>query len=128
VPRAHRVPGEPSLWTIVGKKVFCFFFSKKKRFSSFPGTPAMTSQAHAPLTKGRDFVKVEITIGEDDVGLVRDVAAALSDPTRQSAVRTLIRQRLAASSEISLKALLACAPLEGIELERTSDAGRKVAL
>jgi len=39
-----------------------------------------------------------------------------------------LRQRFAEPPKVSLKALLASAPLDGIDLERSRDAGRDVDL
>jgi hypothetical protein len=64
----------------------------------------------------------------EDVALVREVAAALTDPARQAAARTLLRQQFVEAPPSSLKALLASAPLEGIELDRGRDPGRAVDL
>ncbi len=72
----------------------------------------------------RGFVRVEVNVSKDDATLVRHVAAALSDPARQDAARTLLRQRFSEPPKMSLKALLAAAPLEGIDLDRNPDLGR----
>jgi hypothetical protein len=76
----------------------------------------------------RGFVRVEVNVSKDDANLVRHVAAALSDPARQAAVRLLLRQRFVEPSGVSLKALLASAPLDGIDLVRDADLGRSVDL
>jgi hypothetical protein len=73
----------------------------------------------------RGFVRVEASVRKEDAGLVRDVAAALSDPARQAAARKLLRQHFAEPPQVSLKALLAAAPLDGIELDRGRDLGRE---
>jgi len=94
----------------------------------------MVSRARSPLAKYRarkarqGFVRVEINVRKEDAGLVRQVAAALSDPARQSAARALLRQRFVPPAPSSLKALLAAAPLEGIDLERDRDMGRDIEL
>ncbi len=94
----------------------------------------MTEQAPSPLVRHRarlvrrGLVRVEVNVSRDDAGLVRDVAAALSDPERQAATRTLIRQRFGAPPPVGLKALLASAPLDDIDLERDRDVGRDVDL
>jgi hypothetical protein len=59
---------------------------------------------------------------------VRRVAAALADPVRQNAVRTLLQWRFGELAHPGLKALLASAPLEGIDLDRSQDIGRDVDL
>jgi len=72
------------------------------------------------------FVRVEISVRKEDAPLVRQMAAALTDPTRQADARALLRQRFLAPTKLSLKELLAAAPLEGIDLERARDLGRNV--
>lgn len=42
--------------------------------------------------------------------------------------RALLRQRFAEPSHVSLKALLASAPLDGIALDRSADPGRDIDL
>jgi hypothetical protein len=97
------------------------------KFPEIAGMMNMTSRAKSSLTKHRarkareGFVRVELNIRKEDAGLVRHVAAALSDPARQAAARLLLRQRFTASPEVNLKALLAAAPLDGIDLERQSE-------
>lgn len=76
----------------------------------------------------RGFVRVEVNVRKEDAGLVRQVAAALSDPARQAEARQLLRRRFVQSPTVSLKALLASAPLDGIDLDRSHDPGRKVDL
>lgn len=73
------------------------------------------------------FVRLEVSVHEEDAGLVRQVAAALADPARRALARTWLQQQFGEPAPISLKALLASAPLDGIDLERNSDTGRDVA-
>ena len=84
--------------------------------------------SHRARMARRGLVRVEVNVSKDDAGLVRSVAAALSDPERQAAARIHLRQRFAEPPAVSLKALLAAAPLEGIELDRDRDLGRDVDL
>ena len=94
----------------------------------------MSSRARSSLARHRSrrarqgFVRIEVNVRKEDAGLVRQVAAALSDPTRQTAARILLRQRFVEPTKLSLKALLASAPLEGVELDRSPDRGREVDL
>ena len=94
----------------------------------------VNDQAQTSLTRHRahlaqrGFVRVEVNVGREDADLVRDVAAALSDPGRQAAARMLIRQRFGPPPPVDLKALLASAPLDDIDLERDRDVGRDVDL
>ena len=76
--------------------------------------------------KRRGVIRVEVHVTKTDAPLIRGVAQALSDPDRQAAVRTLLRERFGAKK--GLKALLATAPMEGIDLNRDRDLGRDVAL
>ena len=74
------------------------------------------------------LVRIEVYVLREDASLVRRVAAALSDPKRQAEARVLLRQRFVEPSHASLKALLASAPLDGIDLDRSNDLGREVDL
>jgi hypothetical protein len=98
------------------------------------GVLRMSKQAKSSLAghrlrmAHRGFVRVEVNVSKDDASLVRHVAAALSDPARQAAARILLRQRFVEPFNVSLKALLAAAPLDGIDLDRVTDLGREVDL
>jgi hypothetical protein len=83
---------------------------------------------HRARMERRGFVRVEVNVRKDDAGLVRSVAAALSDPSRQAEARRLLQQRFGESPKVSLKALLASAPLDGIDLDRNPAPGRDVDL
>ena len=88
-----------------------------------------SSLANHRARKARQgFVRVEVNVRKEDAGLVRQVAAALSDPARRTAARVLLRQRFVQPVGLSLKALLALAPLEGIDLDRGRDLERDVDL
>jgi hypothetical protein len=74
------------------------------------------------------FVRVEVNVRKEDASLVRGVASALSDPLRQAEARKLLQQRFMETRTASLKALLASAPLDGIQLDRSADPGRDIDL
>lgn len=74
------------------------------------------------------FVRVELQVRKEDVALVRDVAKALVDPDRETEARSVLREKIALSRFGGFKALLASAPLEGIEFERVRDFGRNTDL
>ena len=74
------------------------------------------------------IVRVEMNLRKDDAALIRGVVKALNDPDQRSEVRALLRDRFATGSTTGLKALLAAAPLKGIDLERDRDFGRDVEL
>ena len=83
---------------------------------------------HRARMERRGFVRVEVNVRKEDASLVRSVASALSDPSRQAEARRLIQQRFVEPPKVSLKALLASAPLDGIDLDRSADPGRDVDL
>ena len=78
--------------------------------------------------KRQGIVRVEVQVRKEDAPLVRSIAEALGDPDRAAAARSLLKARFAAPGSAGLKALLASAPLDGIELERARDPGRPVDL
>ena len=92
------------------------------------------AKAKSPLAKHRarmerqGLVRVEVRVRKEDASLVRHVASALSDPSRQAEARKLLRQRFVEPPKVSLKALLASAPLDGIDLDRSSAPGREIDL
>jgi hypothetical protein len=94
----------------------------------------MSTRAKSSLLKHRSrmarlgFVRVEVSVSKDDASLIRQVAAELSDPSRRAAARMVILQHFAEPPGASLKTLLASAPLDGIDLERSPDLGRDVDL
>jgi hypothetical protein len=93
------------------------------------GSRTRSSLARHRARKARQgFVRVEVNVRKEDAGLIRQVVAALSDPAHQAAARALLRQRFGEPAKLSLKALLASAPLEGIDLDRGHDLGRDVDL
>jgi hypothetical protein len=74
------------------------------------------------------LVRVEVNVRKQDAPLVRRVAKALGDPVRGKEARAILRRRFAPLPSENLKALLAAAPLEGVDLERSRDVGRKIDL
>jgi hypothetical protein len=84
--------------------------------------------SHRARMARRGFVRVEVNVSKDDARLVRHVASALADPARQVDARRLLRRRFVEPPKVSLKALLASAPLDGIDLYRGPDLGRDVHL
>jgi len=83
---------------------------------------------HRARKERQGFVRVEVSVRKEDASLVRRVASALSDPSRQGQARKFLRQGFAEPPKASLKALLASAPLDGIDLDRSRDPGRDVDL
>jgi len=92
-------------------------------------TKAKSSLAiHRARMQRQGFVRVEVNVRKEDASLVRGVASALSDPAREVEARRLLRQRFVEPPKVDLKALLASAPLDGIDLDRSPDPGRDVDL
>lgn len=84
--------------------------------------------AHRQRLRSRGFQRLEVQVQGDDAPLVRAIAAALADPARAAETRALLRGRFSPPPVRSLKDLLASAPLEEIDLERSRDNGRVVDL
>lgn len=83
---------------------------------------------HRRRLKRQGIVRLEVQVRRDDAPLVRDIVRALADPGREREARALLRERFGAGKATGLKALLAAAPLEGIDLGRARDLGRDVDL
>lgn len=94
----------------------------------------MNNTDPSPVTQWRKrrqrqgFVRVEVQVRKDDAALVRDVATALGDPERETETRAILREKIATPRVGGFKALLASVPLEDIDLQRSHDLGRDVAL
>jgi hypothetical protein len=84
--------------------------------------------AYRRRLKREGIVRVEVHVRKQDAALIRSAAKALADPELEAETRALLRERFAAGKAKGLKALLASAPLEGIELNRDRDFGRDVSL
>jgi len=98
------------------------------RKTTMAGKTKSTVAIHRARRKRQGFVRVEVNVRKEDASLVRRVASALSDPSRQGQARKLLRQGFAEPPRVSLKALLASAPLDGIDLDRSPAPGRDVDL
>ena len=93
-----------------------------------PSTRKRTLSAYRRRQKRLGVMRLEIHVRKDDAPLIRGIAKALSDPARANEARVLLRTRFGAIHAKGLKALLAAAPLDGIDLTRKRDLGRDVAL
>jgi hypothetical protein len=78
--------------------------------------------------KRRGIARLEVRVRTADVPLVRKVVDALADPARARDARSLLREHFGERKRVGLKALLASAPLEGVQLRRARDPGGKVEL
>ena len=93
-----------------------------------PQSKLKSLSAYRHRLKQRGVVRVEVHVHKTDAALVRGVARALCDPASETEARALLRGRFAAGHAKGLKELLASAPLEGIDLTRQRDLGRKIRL
>ena len=89
--------------------------------------PSAVAQSHN-RRQSQVLVCVEVQVRKEDADLVRDVATALGDPERESETRTILREKIARTRAEGLKALLASAPLNGIDFGRPRDLGRNLDL
>jgi hypothetical protein len=71
-------------------------------------------------------IRLEVHVRKDDAALLRGIVRALADPERGGGARALLREHFGAGKAEGLKALLASAPLEGIDLSRDRDFGRDI--
>ncbi len=78
--------------------------------------------------KQQGVARLEVRVRKQDAPLVRDVVRALADPHREVEARKLLREHFGPATAEGLKALLASAPLEGIDVGRVRDLGRDVDL
>jgi hypothetical protein len=78
--------------------------------------------------KRQGMARLEVNVRKDDAMLVRNVVRALSSPEQEQTARALLREHFGSCQTEGLKALLAAAPLEGIDLSRERDFGRDVDL
>lgn len=82
---------------------------------------------HRKRRKRKGIVRLEVSVARADAALVRRLANALTDPTLSTETRDWLRLQLVPPPG-GFKSMLAQAPLEGIDLERPRDFGRKVDL
>ena len=78
--------------------------------------------------KQQGMARLEVNVRKGDATLVRNVVRALSSQVEGQAARALLREHFGSRQAEGLKALLAAAPLEGINLSRKRDFGRDVDL
>lgn len=86
-------------------------------------------QAYRQRLKERGWMRLEVQTSKEDAPLIRQVTHVLrSDPVRAAQLRKHLRHLVGPTPQADLKALLASAPLEGIDLSRQQDMGREVNL
>ncbi|MBM3505658.1 MAG: hypothetical protein FJX65_17560 [Alphaproteobacteria bacterium] len=76
----------------------------------------------------RGMIRIEVQVRREDAPLIRRLVKSLSDDDwRKTHRKSLVRVDYLAST-VGLKALLAAAPLEGIDLRRSRDRNRPIRL
>ncbi len=86
-------------------------------------------QAYRQRLKERGWVRLEVQMSKEDVPLIRHLTQALRrDPVRAAQLRRHLHRLIDPAPHADLKALLASAPLDGIDLSRRQDRGREVDL
>jgi hypothetical protein len=93
-----------------------------------PSAQSKSLAKYRTKLKSRGVVRLEVNVQEKDAGLLRRVVKALSDPAKSDETRALLCERFGVAKARGLKALLAAAPLDGIDLDRERDFGRGVDL
>jgi hypothetical protein len=83
---------------------------------------------HRNRLRSRGLQRLEVQVRGEDAPLVRAIAAALTDPGQAAEARALLLRQFAPAPCDSLKALIASAPLNGIDLDRPRDMGRAIDL
>ncbi len=84
---------------------------------------------HRERLRDRGLVRLEVQASKADKALIRKVANLLrGDPARAAEVRARLQQIIGEEPRPGLKALLASAPLEGLDLTRDRDLGRDIEL
>lgn len=91
-------------------------------------TPATKAVAeHRKRLRQRGLARIEVRVPQEDAPLLRDIAAALADPTQAPQMRLVLRQQVNPYAGIGLKELLAAAPLDlEMDFERDPDTGRDI--
>ena len=86
-------------------------------------------QAYRQRLKERGWVRLEVQTSKEDAPLIRRITHALrSDPVRAAQLRQHLHRLIDPAPHADLKALLASAPLDDIDLSRRQDRGREVDL
>jgi hypothetical protein len=125
---AVAVPGAVPAERVARKIVSGYTSGNQAETQAMPDARTKAQAVYRKRLKRRGVARIEVHVGKRDAALVRAVVKALGDPARAAEARAVLRERFGAGEARGLKALLAAAPLEGIDLARDRDFGRDVAL
>jgi hypothetical protein len=105
-------------------------YSRKSVFGGFPLVKVQRKAVNRfrKRLKQQGMARLEVNVRKVDAALVRNVVRALSNPEQEQIARALLREHFGSRPAEGLKALLAAAPLEGINLSRERDFSRDVDL
>lgn len=81
-------------------------------------------QRYRTRMKREGWARCEVSVRQNDVPLMRTVAAVLSDPARNAMARAVIRESFETSTSPDLKNLLRSAPLGEMDGESLRSGGR----
>ena len=74
------------------------------------------------------MARLELQVRREDAGLMRHIARDLADPSRSAATRQALLACINQNAPSSLKDHLLSAPQDELDLRRSPDTGRSVAL
>jgi hypothetical protein len=83
---------------------------------------------HRKRLRRQGLVRLEVQALRGDAALIRRIASALRRDVEGSGIRAHLNQAIGGEGPPGLKALLASAPLEGVELERSRTLPRRTDL
>ena len=94
-------------------------------------TPAQKRaiERHRRRLKDNGMARVEGNVPENDKSLIKAIASKLRNTNQESETfRHSLAKALASPRPMTFKELLECAPLDGVDLERSKEGWREVEL
>ena len=92
-------------------------------------TPAQkrATEQHRKRLKEKGIARVEVNVPENDKSLIKAIAAKLRNTHQESEeFRHSLLNALASPRPMNFKELLECAPLDGVDLERSREGWREI--
>jgi hypothetical protein len=82
---------------------------------------------HRKRLKSSGLVRIELRAPEQDMALLREIAAALADPERGARTRQVLHEHFDPYAGLGLKELLAAAPSDlELDFDRRADVDREI--
>ena len=86
-------------------------------------------ERHRKRQQEKGMVRMEISVPESDKSLIKSIAAKLRDGSDEADdFRNTLKIALNQPHAMTFKEMLECAPLEGIDLERSKESWRDIEL